>query len=113
MLMDVMAVEPRLAGVGSEDHNDARLRRRIAHTRDRESSLASGVIAPRVFAQPDHDIDAAVSQIQSVRVSLTAVADDRHPLPREAADIRVSIVKEFRHGFLRRCRRLAPTMAPP
>src|ERR1700674_1467618 len=80
MRLDVIAVEPRLTGVRRKDHDDLRLLRCIAHARDGEPRLSSGVIALRVFAQPDDNVDAAVLQVQRVRVSLTAVADHRHPL---------------------------------
>src|SRR6185437_3096196 len=43
------------------------------------------------------DIDAAVSQVQRVRVALAAVADDRDASSIETADIGVSIVEKARH----------------
>src|SRR5207244_3989099 len=61
--LDIIAVEPRLTGVGSEDHDDPRLRCRIAYTGDGESRGARGLTTPRVFTQADDDVDSAVSQV--------------------------------------------------
>src|SRR5439155_9860799 len=109
--LDIIAVEPRLTGGGSEDHDDPRLRCRIAYTGDGQSRGARGLTTPRVFTQADDDVDSAVSQVERVRVSLAAVADNRHSFPLEAADISVCIIEKFCHVFLRRLHRPVTTTA--
>jgi len=97
---DALAVEAGLAGIGCEDHHDLRLRGRFIHAGDSESGGARRFPAPRAIAKRDDDIDAAVSQVQRVRVPLTAVADDRDASSIETADVGVSIVEKVRHFFL-------------
>ena len=109
--LDVIAVESRLSRIRREDHDDLRLVRGVVHRRYSESNILCGRTTARVFPQANDDIDAAISQVQSVGVSLTAVADDRHSPPSQTLDIRVTVVEKFRHGFLNTRRRPATTVA--
>src|SRR5256885_4351547 len=109
--LDVIAIESRLPRVRSENHDDLGLLRCIVHSCDREPGVLCSRPTARVFAQAHYDIHPTISEIQSVRVSLAAVADDRHSSPIETSDVGVTIVEEFRHGCLNTLRQPATTVA--
>src|SRR4029077_2697858 len=97
VILNVIAIKSRLPRVGCEDHYHLRLVSRGVDACDGKSDCLRGVTAARVLAQPDDDVDSTISQIQRVRVSLAAVADDRYSPSLETADIRVSVVIKFCH----------------
>ena len=74
---DVGLVDLLLLGVGQQHHDDVGFPHRVAgrqHAQTRGFGLG---LRLRSFAQPDDHVDAGVLQVQRVRVSLRAVAEDR------------------------------------
>ena len=89
---DVGLVDLLLLGVGQQHHDDVGLAHRLG---GREHPQARGFrlrLRLRTGAQADHDVDAGVLQVQRVRVTLGAVAEDRDQLVGDQAEIGVVLV---------------------
>ena len=74
--LNLVLVDLRLAGVGRQDHHDVGPFGRVGDAHDFESRRARLVARPAGGRQPHLHADAAVLQVQRVRVPLRSVADD-------------------------------------
>src|SRR5215217_2882893 len=94
---DVLDVDPRLRGVGEQDHDDVGLGRRLGRRQGAKTHGLGLGPALRPFAQADAHVEAGVLQVLRVRVTLTAEPEDRDPLPLERRTIRVLLVVDVGH----------------
>ena len=96
VLAHVIAVYRRLRGVRDEQHDELRfLRRRL----DRQHAQPRGFrlrAASRRVEQADAHVQPAVAQVERVRVSLAAEADDRDRAIFQPVDVRVLVVVQLR-----------------
>ena len=100
MRLDLLAIELRLLGVGRENHDDVgplgSLRGRVHG----EAFFFGFGARGAAFWKADADADAAVAQIERVRVALRAVADDGDFLGLDESEVRGVVVIEICHFFL-------------
>src|ERR1035437_930145 len=94
---DRLVVELLLARVGREDHDDVGALRGLVHAQHGQPlpSRLRGRFRRRV--QSHHHGNAAVAQVQRVRVPLAAVPDDRDCPPLEAGNVGVLVVPDRGH----------------
>ena len=94
---DLGLVNPRLLGVRQQDHHEVGLGGGFGHAHDTQPRRlrlgAGGGLGPQ--AHPH--VDARVVQVQSVRVTLRAVTDDRYPPRADQGGIGVFFVIELGH----------------
>ena len=81
---DLLTEQVRLHQIRHEHHHDVGPRRGRRDVERREPGFRRGLPAAAARPHADANVDAAVSQVQRVRMSLRAVADDGHPPPRIA-----------------------------
>ncbi len=101
VLHHVAHVHAGLFFVGDEHDDDVGAGHRVGNRRDSEAVAPGLVAAGRAGPQAHHDGVAGIVQVQRVRASLAAVADDGDRLPVECAAIDVAVVVGF-HQVLRR-----------
>ena len=90
--LDVGLVDLLLLGVGQQHHHDVGGLHRFAGGQHRETRGFGLRLRLRALAQADDDVDARVLQVQRVRVSLRAVAQDRDLLVGDEAEVGVILV---------------------
>ena len=83
--------------VGNQDHDHLGLSRSLFHGADLEAFALSLGPGPAPLVQSDHHVQAAVSEIQGMGMSLTAVADDGNSLFFQVSQICIFIVINFCH----------------
>ena len=90
--LDLALVEIRLDMVRQQDHDDLGSFggvRNGKHFQSRPFRLGPGL---GTFVQADDDVESALQQVQRVRVSLAAVADDGDFLPLKQVEVAVRLV---------------------
>ena len=87
---DVGLVHGGLDLIGEQQRDDLRAPHRLGDRRHRQPRILGRPLRVAAFAQPDHDLDAGVVQVEGVGVALAAVADDRD-LPVEEAEVAVAM----------------------
>ena len=95
---DVALPDRRLRGVGREHHQDIAPGGGVRDARHRQPRPFGLRAALARLGEPNPDVDAALLQVQRVRVPLRAVADDGHLLRFDELDLRVRVVMNRRHG---------------
>ena len=94
----LVAVNLRLRGIGNQDHDDVGPLRHIGHVADGEAGgLRLGARAAG-RRQADADADAAILQIQRVRVPLRSVTDNPDILALDQREVRRVVVLHGRHS---------------
>src|SRR5438034_1308995 len=83
--------------VGKQQQNDGGAADGLVHRRDGES-VAPGLIAVRVRAVADDDVDAAVAQRQRLRAALNAVSEHGNGFALERGGIGIAVVKDSARG---------------
>ena len=78
--LDVLFVDIRLILIRCQDHDDISGLRRIGRIHDLQSGFFCLRAALGSRAQADDDVDPAVMQVLRMRMSLTAITDDRNGL---------------------------------
>ena len=89
---DVGLVDLLLLGVGQQHHDDVGLAHRVGGRQHAQPGRLGLRLRLRTRAQADDDVDARVLQVQRVRVTLRAVAEDRDQLVGDQAEIGVVLV---------------------
>ena len=87
---DLLRVHVRLHLVGQQHATSCAPRDGLGAVRDGEPGLLGACPRRAALAQPDHDLDARVVQVQRVRVALAAVAEDGD-LAGEQLDVAVAV----------------------
>ena len=93
--LDVGLVRGRDAFVGHQHHDDVRAFDRFADFRDLEAGLLCLVPRRAALAQADGDLHAGIVEILRVRMTLRAVADDRHLLALDQRQVGVLFVVDL------------------
>ncbi len=99
-LVDLRVVDVRGQLVGDEHHHDVGLLRRLARGHDSQAVGLDLLPSRRVRAQADPDVAARVVEVQRVRVTLTAVADDRDLARAQQIEVAILLVEDVCHDFL-------------
>jgi hypothetical protein len=91
--VQVICIDLGLQLVGREHHHHVGPLGGLGHFHDLEL-LGLGLLdALRILAQRHGDVlDAGIAQIQCMRVSLTAIADDGNLFPLDEIEVRVTVV---------------------
>ena len=98
--LKVVLVDVALQLVGRQHHDDVGPLGRLGDFHHLEAGALGLLGRGRALAQRDgHVLDAAILEVQRVRVTLAAVADDRDLLALDEIDVGITIVINA-HGFL-------------
>ena len=97
MGLDVLLVHIGLLLIVDQDHDDVRSLGRVGGGHNLQAGGLGLGPAFGAVVQADDDVDAALMQVEGVGVPLGAVADDRHGLVLQYAEIAVVLVIDFCH----------------
>ena len=95
--LDRLVVEPLLCLVGHEHHHQVAQLDGPFDRFDAKVLLLGCFPGLAAFVEADHDIDAAVLQVEGVGMPLAAVADDGDPLAGERRHVGVVVVVDLSH----------------
>ena len=99
MRRDVAIVDLLLRRVTRENEDEVRLLRRVGNAQHLQPRRLRLRLALRAIVQPHHHVHAAVLQVERVRVTLAAEADDGDRLALELREVGVAVVVHLRHVF--------------
>jgi hypothetical protein len=94
---DAGLVDRLLRGVGQQDHHDLRGLGRLGHRQHLEPRGLRLLPRAAALVEPDDHLDAALLEVERVRVALAAVADDGDLLALECAEVRVLVIEDGGH----------------
>ncbi len=97
--LDVAVVEIALDVIGDQDHDHVGGFGGFGGGQDAQPGGFRLRFALAAFVQADHDVDAGIAQIQRVRVTLAAVADNRDRLAFEQRQVAVFFVETLCSGL--------------
>ena len=97
---NLFLVDVRLLLIRDQNHRDVRLLDRLSDWQNLEVVRFGSGLGFRALVKTDDDVDAALLEVQRMRMSLAAVADDGNGLALHDLPVRVLIIISFCHNTL-------------